>query len=137
MGDYKQLKVWQVAHGVVKQVYRVTESFPVCERWGLTDQVRRSAVSVPANIAEGAGRNGDAEFARFLRIAMGSANETEYHLFLARDLGYLPATVAEPLERDVSEVKRMLTNLIVRIAKSRHHAPIAPKSRGPTFRSGS
>lgn len=137
MGDYKQLQVWQAAHAAVKEVYRVTGSFPTTERWRLSDQLCRAAASVPANIAEGAGRNTDGEFARFLGIALGSANEAEYHLLLAKELGYLSDTAAQPLERQLTDVKRMLSGLIARVARSRRQSPIAPSVRSRTFRADS
>jgi four helix bundle protein len=112
MKDFRELKVWQKAHEVTLAVYRATKSFPKEEQFGLTAQVRRSAESVAANIAEGCGRNGDPEFARFLQIAMGSASETEYHLLLAKDLGLLSASEYDPMAGSVEEVKRMLTALI-------------------------
>jgi four helix bundle protein len=85
----------------------------------LTSQVRRSCSSVPANIAEGCGRGGDADFARFLQIAMGSACETEYHLILARDLSFLPEAHYRRLSADVIEVKRMLASLIQKLKADR------------------
>ena len=95
------------------EVYRATASFPNDERYGLTSQLRRSCASVPANIAEGCGRKGDAELARFMQIAMGSASETEYHLLLAKDLGLLNAERYTKLNNSVTEVKRMLASFIV------------------------
>lgn len=86
--------------------------FPKEELYGLTSQVRRSSVSVPSNIAEGCGRSGDAELARFLDISMGSASEVEYQLLLAHDLGFLHNRVYEPLAEAVVEVKRMLGSFI-------------------------
>ena len=90
MRDFRDLQVWQKAHRLVLEVYAATRSFPTDERYGLTAQVRRSAASVPTNIAEGCGRDGERDLARFISIAAGSASETEYHLLLARDLEYLP-----------------------------------------------
>jgi four helix bundle protein len=87
--DYRHLKVWEKAHQLTLAVYKATVPFPKDELYGLTSQIRRACTSIPANIAEGCGRDGDAEFARFLRIAMGSASELDYHLLLARDLGFL------------------------------------------------
>lgn len=95
MRDFRELKVWQKAHEATLDVYRATKDFPREEQFGLTAQVRRSAESIAANIAEGCGRDGDAEFARFLQIALGSASETEYHLLLAKDLGLLPVSEHE------------------------------------------
>jgi four helix bundle protein len=90
MADFKQLAVWQRSHQFALEIYRVTSSFPAAQRFTLTAQLQRAAVSVSSNIAEGCGRSGDAEFCRFLRIARGSANEIECQLLLARDLGFLP-----------------------------------------------
>src|SRR6266853_1530674 len=83
--DFHELKVWQKAHQLTLVVYQITASFPREELYGLTSQLRRCSSSIPANLAEGGGRNGDAEFARFCSIAMGSASELEYHLLLAKD----------------------------------------------------
>ena len=83
--------------------------------YGLTSQIRRSCASIPANVAEGCGRGGDPELARFLQIAMGSASELEYHLLLARDLEYLGPSDYEGLAEDVIEVKRMLTSFLQKL----------------------
>ncbi|GAB4408470.1 MAG: four helix bundle protein [Anaerolineales bacterium] len=112
MKDFRTLKVWHKAHELVLDVYRATSDFPKAEVYGLTGQIRRSCASIPANIAEGCGRTGDAELARFLQIAMASACETEYHLLLARDLGYLAVPDYERLVAKVTEVKRMLTSFM-------------------------
>ena len=115
MKDFRRLAVWQKAHQLALAVYRATSTFPKQELYGLTGQLRRSCASVPANIAEGCGRGGDAELARFLQIAMGSANETEYHLLLASDLGFLDVSTHEQLSEGVIEVKRMLASLICKL----------------------
>src|SRR5437667_4861879 len=86
---FKELKVWQKAHEMTVAVYGITRTFPREELYGLTSQLRRSASSIGANIAEGCGRRSDGEMARFLQIARGSASEIEYHVLLARDLRYL------------------------------------------------
>ena len=111
MKNFRQLKVWEKSHLLALAVYRATKEFPREELYGLTSQIRRSSMSVPTNIAEGCGRNADAEFARFLQIAMGSASETEYQLILACDLEFLPEVTYEKLHNDVEEVKRMLASL--------------------------
>src|SRR5882724_1773691 len=113
MKDFRNLKVWQKSYELTLMVYRATRSFPKEEQFALTSQIRRAASSVPANIAEGCCRNGDAEFARFLYIAMGSASELQCHLLLGRDLGFMPAAASQSLESNVSEVKRMLSSLIL------------------------
>lgn len=115
MQDYGKLKVWERAHALALRVYRETQSFPKDEAYGLTAQVRRSASSIPSNIAEGCGRDTQPELLRFLRIAMGSANELEYQLLLARDLAYLTEPAHLELAEAVNEIKRMLAALIVRI----------------------
>jgi four helix bundle protein len=117
--DFKDLKVWQKSHSLALGVYRASAGFPREELYGLTSQMRRAAVSVPANIAEGCGRGGGADFARHLQIALGSASELEYLLIIARDLELLAADNARSLDGDVCEVKRMLTSLIRKVRDAR------------------
>ena len=119
MKDFRELKVWEKGHSLTMAVYGVTAGFPKEELYGLTSQIRRSCVSIPANIAEGCGRSGDAELARFLQIAMGSASELEYHFLLARDLGYLNPAKYEPLSKEATEVKKMLTVFIQTLKANR------------------
>jgi len=114
--DYKQLQVWLKAHALVLDVYRVTAKFPRSEQYGLTSQLRRSAASIAANIAEGCGRDTKADFGRFLSIAGGSASEAEYHLLLAKDLGILGSNLHEELDARVAEIKKMLRGLRVAIS---------------------
>ena len=111
MKDFRGLKVWEKAHSFVIDVYRESQSFPSDERFGLTSQLRRSAVSVASNIAEGCGRRTDKDFARFLTIAAGSACESEYQILLARDLGYFDQDVHADLGSQIIEIKRMITGL--------------------------
>jgi len=106
--DYRQLKVWQRSHQVVLSVYAATKNFPKEELYGLTSQLRRAAASVPANLAEGCGRDSEAELKRFLDIAHGSAAELDYHLLLARESSYLGALQHEQIAAELSEIKRML-----------------------------
>jgi four helix bundle protein len=110
--------VWQRAHELALDTYQWTHSFPKDKIYGLTSQVRRAAVSIPANIAEGCGREGDAELARFLRISMGSASELEYHVLLARDLKYLSSDGFSDLSAKVQEVKRMQTGFLARLRRT-------------------
>ena len=112
MKDFKSLKVWEKAHQLTLAIYKATQRFPKDELYGLTSQIRRSSASIPANIAEGCGRGGDAELARFLQIAMGSASELEYHILLACDLKLLKSTTYDLLAHGVTEVKRMLASFI-------------------------
>ena len=119
MKDFRQLKVWEKAHQLALAVYKATTKFPKEELYGLTSQIRRASMSVPTNIAEGCGRNTDAEFAHFLQIAMGSASETEYQLILALDLEFLSKDNHEKLHVQVAEVKRMLASLLKTIRADR------------------
>jgi four helix bundle protein len=100
-------------------VYELTARFPASEKYGLTAQIRRAAASVAANLAEGCGRDTDSELARYARIALGSASELDYHLFLARDLGYLPLEDYRRVADEIVGVRRMLASLITRITDSR------------------
>ena len=109
MRDFRKLKVWEKAHELALETYRITTGFPREELYGVTSQLRRACISIPANIAEGCGREGEAELRRFLRIGLGSANELEYHLLLAKDLGFLSSKEHERIVGKLIEVKRMLT----------------------------
>jgi len=119
MKDFKKLKVWQKVHRLTLAVYRATQKFPKDELYGLTSQTRRASCSIPANIAEGCGRSGDAELARFFRIAMGSANELEYHLILGRDLGFLDDSIYHQLLSELVESKQMLSSFIKKLNADR------------------
>ncbi len=112
MRDFTQLKVWERSHRLTLAVYKATAAFPKEEQYGLKSQIRRSCVSVPANIAEGCGRGSNADLARFLQMALGSASELQYHLLLARDLSFLDSRDFKRLTEDVTEIKRMLTSFI-------------------------
>lgn len=114
MQNYKDLKVWEKAHHLTLKVYEATKSFPKEELYSLTNQLRRSASSIPANIAEGSGKNSQLEFAHFLNIALGS-NETEYYLILSRDLTYLNNEDFETLLKTINEIKAMLIALIANV----------------------
>jgi len=113
--DFKELKVWERSHDLVLDVYKITGRFPREETYGLSAQLRRCSASIPANIAEGCGRSGDTELGRFLLISMGSASELEYHLLLARDLGYSDNKQYQDLWQGTQEVKRMLSTLITKL----------------------
>ncbi|MFI5104724.1 MAG: four helix bundle protein [Terriglobales bacterium] len=119
MKDFRDLKVWEKAHVLALACYEATKPFPREEIFGLVSQIRRSGSSIPANIAEGCGRRGNAELHRFLQIAMGSASELEYHLMLSRDLTYLKNDVYERMQPQVEEVKRMLASLLRKIDSER------------------
>ena len=115
MQNYKELKVWQKAHALVLKIYQITKNFPKEEMYSLTNQLRRSASSIPANIAEGCGKQTQLELAHFLNISLGSANETEYFLLLAKDLTYLPEQNYVELNDNINEVKAMLISLINKV----------------------
>jgi four helix bundle protein len=115
MKDFRSLQVWQKAHRLTLAIYQVTATFPREERYGLTSQLRRAGSSIPANLAEGCGRNSDAEFARFCSMAMGSASELEYHLLLAHDLRLIKTGDYEDLARRATELKRMLASLLQKL----------------------
>ena len=119
MQDFRELKIWQRSHHLTLAVYRPTRSFPKDELFGLVSQIRRASASVPANIAEGCGRNGDLEFARFLQIAMGSACELEYHLLLAFDLNFLKEPEYIALSKETVEIKRMLGGFLKKLRADR------------------
>jgi four helix bundle protein len=111
-GSYKELRAWKQAVELALEVYRLTEGFPRSELYGLTTQIRRSAISVPSNIAEGKGRFSDREFALFLRHARGSLLELETQLFIAGKLGYLTVKVAESLASDTEQLAKTLNALL-------------------------
>ena len=115
MQDFKKLRVWQAAHELVLAVYQATEAFDAVEQYGLTSQIRRAAVSIPSNVAEGCGREGNGELRRFLHIAMGSASELDYQILLARDLHYLEVDTYAALEESLVSVKRMLNAFIQKL----------------------
>jgi len=120
MQDLHNLVVWQKAYVWVLHVYKLTKRFPDDERFGLTSHLRRAAASIPANLAEACGRGGKLEFSRFVQIAMGSATEAEYHVLLAKDLGYLKREDYDSIGAAVVEIKRMLASLL-KSARSRNN----------------
>jgi four helix bundle protein len=108
MRDFRKIQVWERAHLFTLKIYKTTYSFPKDELYGLTSQMRRAAVSIPSNIAEGCGRDTQAELARFVHISGGSASELEYQLILAHDLGYISDEHYPELNSEINEIKRML-----------------------------
>jgi len=111
MQDFRKLTVWQRSHELTLKVYELSRAFPADEKFGLTSQLRRAAVSVELNLAEGSSRGSDADFRRFVQMALGSASEVECQLLLARDLGFLPTDSHAALEADLKQTKRMLIRL--------------------------
>jgi len=119
MKDFRSLKVWEKAHALTLAIYKSTEQFPKQEIYSLTNQIQRAAVSIPANIAEGCGKDSDAELKRYSSIAMGSSSELEYLLLLAHDLGYLQPHLYQTLQSDLVETRKMLNGFIQKL-KSNH-----------------
>lgn len=111
MKDFKRLKVWQIGIDLVVDVYNTSKQFPKEELYGLKSQIRRSAISVPSNIAEGAGRNSDKELNRFLDISLGSSFELETQLVIAHRLEFLDNSKFEDLTGKVQEEQKMITGL--------------------------
>ncbi|MDX9881506.1 MAG: four helix bundle protein [Prolixibacteraceae bacterium] len=109
MHNYHELKIWQESRKLVKDVYSLTSVFPKEEMYGLTSQIRRAAVSVPSNIAEGTGRNGDKEFSRFLDYAIGSLFELETQVILANDLGFIPEEKFTGINEGIKSLIKMTT----------------------------
>ena len=119
MGEYRKLLVWERAHTITVRIYTVTRHWPADEQYGLTSQIRRAAASIGCNLAEGCGRNSSAELARFARVALGSANEVEYQLQLAHDLGYMKAGLFDSLVSEISQIRRMLAALARQLSSTR------------------
>ena len=128
MKDFRSLVFWQKAHQFVLDLYRATKTFPEDERFELISQIRRAAVSIPSNIAEGCGRHGDAELKRFLQIAMGSASEVEYQLQLSKDLGYLGSMEFSKMNTELIQTKKMLNAFIQKLTvTTKSQPPIAKR----------
>jgi four helix bundle protein len=121
MHNYKELKVWQKAMDLTVQVYELSHDFPKSELFGLTNQLRRAAVSIALNIAEGAGCESDLEFARFLDISLRSSYETVTALHLAARLNYCKPQFIDKLIADAEEIARMTTGLIRKLAPNRKY----------------
>jgi len=111
VSDYRNLRAWTEARALVLRCYRATSRFPKVEEYGLKSQIRRAAVSIPANLAEGSGRHSDKDFVRFIRIARGSASELETLIAIASDLGYLNTHEARTLQIALGNVGKMLSGL--------------------------
>ena len=115
MQNYKDLKVWTKAHEFTLKVYEFTQNFPKEEVYGMTSQMRRAASSIPANIAEGCGKYTQQDFARYLNIALGSANESEYFILLSKDLKFISQDDYAIINQLINEVKAMLISLISKV----------------------
>lgn len=116
--DYRKIKAWQLAHQLALSVYKVTRGFPRSELWGLTSQMRRAAVSVPANIVEGAARQHQKEYLQFLYVAMSSLSELGYYITFCYDVGYAKKEEVKALQAKYEEAARVLRGLIKCIEKS-------------------
>ncbi|MDZ7807763.1 MAG: four helix bundle protein [Gracilimonas sp.] len=108
MNKYKNLEIWKRSVALATDVYNVTKSFPNEEKYGITSQIRRCSVSVPSNIAEGAGRGSKKEFKRFLNIAYGSIYELETQLLISINLGYLKTEIHEELSKEIDQIQKMI-----------------------------
>jgi len=111
MRDFKKYNIWTLSHELTLDIYKISKEFPKGEIYNLTSQIQRASSSIPTNIAEGAGRDSDAEFNRFLTIALGSASETEYLILLSKDLGYMNSESYEELTFKVNTVKKKIYSL--------------------------
>ena len=120
--SFKELKVWKKSYDLCLKAYRITAAFPKDERYGLTSQIKRSAVSIPSNIAEGYGRKTTVDYVRFLYISYGSTCELETQILLAGDLGFIDTGNLGETLRSVKEVERMLKALI-RALEQKHSDP--------------
>jgi four helix bundle protein len=120
--NYKDLKVWQKSYRVCLDIYKITKGFPEEERYSLISQIRRAAISVPSNIAEGYGRKTTPEYLRSLYVAYGSNCELETHVLLSGDSGYIKAEELKKIQEDIAEVERMLKALI-RSLENKHLNP--------------
>lgn len=123
MQDYRKLKVWEESHALALSIYKLIKTFPDSEKFGIISQMTRAASSIPANIVEGAGRNSQKEFKKFLFIARASSKELEYYLILARDLGYLSSLDYEPINMRINLLSKMLTNLIKEVNRKLNPEP--------------
>lgn len=115
MRDFKKLIVWERSHKFAGIIYRLTKQFPKEELYGITSQIRRAAISIPTNIAEGSGKNTEKEFARYLSIASGSASEVEYLLILSNELEFIDHKNFELLNTEINEIKKMLNSFQIKI----------------------
>jgi four helix bundle protein len=114
---HRRLKLWQKSVEFVAELYRATTAFPVAERYGIVSQMRRAAVSIPSNIAEGAARRTRKEYQQFLYTARGSLSEVDTQLEISLRLGYLKSECAEALQARLDEVSRMLNGLLLYVAR--------------------
>ena len=106
MHNYNNLQIWQQAMDLVEEIYKLTASFPIEEKFGMVSQMTRAAVSIPSNIAEGAGRNSDKDFAHFISIAIGSLYELNTQIVLSERLGYINQSQSQELQKKLDNLQR-------------------------------
>ncbi len=112
MRDFRELEVWRRAHNFVISIYKITNEFPKHESYNIVSQIRRSSVSIPANIAEGTSQRTNKGLARYLRISLGSATEVEYYLILSEELGYISNDLRKDLNNEIVIIRKMLNRFI-------------------------
>lgn len=117
MRDFHNLQIWKRSHELTKEIYSATRLFPKEEMFGLTSQIRRAVSSIPTNIAEGCGRGSNADFSRFLQIAVGSASEVEYQLLLVYELGYIQEDNYNKFSKEVVEIRKMIVTLMMSLER--------------------
>jgi four helix bundle protein len=120
MKTHRDLKVWNNSINLVTNIYQITNDFPRDELFGITSQMRRAAVSIPSNIAEGAARNSTKEFNKFLSIALGSASELETQILISKNLNYLNSNSSEKLLNDLNEIQKMIQGLMRKVRSANH-----------------
>lgn len=115
MRDFRKYEIWVLSHEFMLEIYKIITAFPESEKYGITSQIRRASISIPTNIAEGCGRSTDADFNRFIVIALGSAHEVEYLLIASLDLGFINPNVYEDLNRKINLIKQKLYKLSLKL----------------------
>jgi four helix bundle protein len=108
MHNFKKLDIWIKSMNIVTEIYKITNTFPSCERFGLVSQMQRSAVSIPTNIAEGSAKTSNKDFARFLEMSIGSSFELETELIVSCNLNYIDTIVYENLLSEIAEIQKMI-----------------------------
>ena len=111
MRDFKKYDIWKLSHAFTLKIYDITKSYPKDEVYGIISQIRRASSSIPTNISEGCGRDSDAEFNRFLTIALGSTSEVEYLIILSKDLNYIDENSFITLHEEINIIKRKIYSL--------------------------
>lgn len=118
MRDYKKINAWERSHRFFLGIYELTEQFPSDEKFGIISQLRRAALSIPTNIAEGCGRSTERELVRFMDIASGSASEVDYLLYLAMELNYIDQDQYDTASNELTEIRKMISGYIKTVRKA-------------------